>query len=136
MVALAALGTANLDALLDRQNVGGPRGPRQSQAFAEGWFEAEFDGLALKSVKADGRAAKMGLLVGDVLTQVEGEEIESLRQIFQYAREATGAEVRFTWKRGDQTIDVRAPKGELPQRPARPTTRPGDTVPAPGGVVR
>lgn len=136
VIAMAALGTANLDQLLDRENVGGGRGPRQSQAFAEGWFEGEFDGLALKTVKADGRAAKMGLQQGDVLTQVDGEEVETLRQIFQFAREAEGELVTFTFRRGDQTIRVQAKKDELPQRPARTNRTPGDTVPQPGGVVR
>jgi len=136
VVALAALGTANLDQLLDRENVGGSRGPGQSQAFAEGWFDAEFDGLAFKTVKADGRAAKMGVKVGDVLKQVEGEEVESLRQIFQFAREAEGDKITFTFQRGDTTFQAMAAKDELPQRPTRPTRAPGDTVPAPGGVVR
>jgi hypothetical protein len=138
VIALAALGTANLPALLDRENVGGGRGPGQSQAFAEGWFDAEFDGLAFKTVKADGRAAKMGVQQGDVLKQVEGEEVESLRQIFQFAREAEGDKVTFTFQRGEKTFQAMATKDELPQRPARPSVAPGDTVPAPadGGVVR
>lgn len=138
VVALAALGTANLDALLDRDNVGGSRGPGQSQAFAEGWFDAEFDELAFKSVKADGRAAKMGVQAGDVLHMVDGQEVESLRQIFQFAREADGDEVTFTFRRGDKTFGAKSKKEELPQRPARRSDQgPGDTVaPRSGGVVR
>lgn len=136
VVALAALGTANLPQLLDREGVGGSRGPGQSQAFAEGWFDCEFDELAFKSVKEGGRAAKMGVLAGDVLAKVDGEEVASLRQIFQFAREATGDTVTFTFLRGSKAFEAKARKDELPERPARPTRAPGDTVPAPGGVVR
>ncbi|MBL9079104.1 MAG: M20/M25/M40 family metallo-hydrolase [Planctomycetes bacterium] len=131
VVALAALGIANLDQMLDRANVGGGRGPGQSQQFAEAFFEAELDGLAIKTVKDGGRAAKWGLVAGDVLVKVEGQEIESVRQIFQFAREAEGEQVTFTFRRGDQTFEAKAPKGDLPQRRQRPARAPGDTV-APG----
>jgi hypothetical protein len=134
VVALAALGTANLDRLLDRENVGGGRGPGQAQAFAEGWFECEFDELTVKTVKADGRAAKMGVQQGDVLVKVDGHELESLRQVFQYAREAEGTAVTFTFRRGEQTFDATANKADVPQR-QRPARNPGpaDTVPPRGG---
>ena len=58
---MAALGTANLDGLLDRENIRTSRGGRgQSSAFASAWFEGEMDGFAFKSVKDGGRAARMG----------------------------------------------------------------------------
>ncbi|MBX3461576.1 MAG: M20/M25/M40 family metallo-hydrolase [Planctomycetes bacterium] len=135
VVALAALGTANLEAMLDRQNVGGGGGGAgQAQAFAEGWFECEFDELKFKSVKPEGRAAKMGVQAGDVLVRVDGQEIESLRQIFQFAREAEGEEVAFTFRRGAETFTFSARKEELPQRqrPAR-NQAPGDVVAPRGG---
>jgi carboxypeptidase Q len=141
VVALAALGTANLDQLLDRENVSGASGPGQSQMLAEGWFGAEFDELTFKSVAADGRAAKMGVQVGDTLTMVDGQEVTGLRQLFQFARDAEGDTVKFTFRRGDKDIEATAKKDELPQRPAvkRPTVTPGDVVPQQpgnGGVIR
>lgn len=136
MVALAALGTANLPELLDRTGVGATGG-NQSAAFAEGWFEAELDGLTFTSVKEGGRAATMGVKKGDVLIKVAGEEIERVRQVFQIAREVEGDEVTFTFKRGETTFDAKTKKGELPTRSARPgggANGPGDTVPPSGGA--
>ena len=110
VIAMAALGTANLDALLDREGVepGGGRSG-QSEAFAEAWFEAEMDGLEFEEVKDGGRAAKLGVKKGDVLT----------RQIFQFAREAEGDEIKFTVRRGDETFAASMKKGEMPQRRRR-----------------
>ena len=136
VVALAALGTANLPELLDRTGVGATGG-NQSAAFAEGWFEAELDGLTFTSVKEGGRAATMGVKKGDVLIKVAGEEIERARQVFQIAREVEGDEVTFTFKRGETTFDAKTKKGELPTRSARPgggANGPGDTVPPSGGA--
>lgn len=120
VIAIAALGTANLDALLDRQGVqargGGGGGRGQSSAFAEGWFGASFDGMKLKDVKADGRAAKMGIVDGDVLVEVGGKKIESLRQIFQFARDAEGENVEFTFQRGEQAIKATLPKSDMQVR--------------------
>lgn len=135
VVALAALGTANLPELLDRTGVGAT-GRDQSAAFAAGWFEAELDGLTFQSVKDGGRAATMGVKKGDVLIKVAGEEIERARQIFQIAREVEGDEVTFTFKRGETTFDAKTKKGELPTRGARPgggAGGPGDTVPPAAG---
>ena len=92
--------------------------------------------MAFKGLKGGGRAGKMGVLAGDVLAKVDGEEVASLRQIFQFAREATGDTVTFTFLRGSKAFEAKARKDERPERPARPTRAPGDTVPAPGGVVR
>ncbi len=117
VIALAALGTANLDALLDRQGVqaGGGR-PGQSTAFAEGLFGASFDGLKFKDVKADGRAARMGVKDGDVLLEVAGNKVESLRQIFQFAREAEGTDVELKFQRGSETFTTKMAKGDLQMR--------------------
>ncbi|HEX6813181.1 MAG TPA: M20/M25/M40 family metallo-hydrolase [Planctomycetota bacterium] len=119
VIAMAALGTANLDALLDRANIivgggGGGRGA-QSATLAAGWFGAEMEGFKFTSVKADGRAAKLGVQVGDVLKKVGGQAVEQPRQIFQFARETEGDTVTFTFQRGEQTFDVQAKKEDLPQ---------------------
>ncbi|MCB9886861.1 MAG: M20/M25/M40 family metallo-hydrolase [Planctomycetes bacterium] len=114
VIAIAALGTANLDQLLDREGVsagGGGRG--QSSAFAEGWFGASLDGMKFKDVKADGRAAKLGVMDGDVLIEVGGQKVENLRQIFQFAREVEGENVEFVFRRGDQTFKGALPKSDV-----------------------
>ncbi len=113
VIAIAALGTANLDQLLDREGVSAGGGRGQSSAFAEGWFGASFEGMKFKDVKADGRAAKLGIKDGDVLVEVGGKKIESLRQIFQFAREVEGDNVEFVFRRGDETLKGALPKSDV-----------------------
>lgn len=138
VIALAALGTANLPEMLDRTGVGA-QGGNQSAAFAAAWFEAELDGFTFTSVKEGGRAAKMGVQKGDVLKKVAGQELERQRQIFQFAREFEGNEVTFTFQRGDKTFDAKMKKDDLPQgrREGAPGGNPGprDTV-TPGAGER
>jgi hypothetical protein len=135
VIAMFALGTANLPTLLDRAGVaaGAGGGGNQSAAFVASYFEAELDGLTFTSVKEGGRAAKMGVQKGDVLKKVAGQEVERTRQVFQFARDVEGDTVTFTFQRGDKTFDATAKKSELPAAPQRPNRGPGDTVPAPGG---
>lgn len=114
VVALAALGTANLDALLDRTGIEARGGGRpQSQSYAEAMFDAEMDGMKFTSVKADGRAVKMGAQVGDEMWKVNGEEIETLRDIFRIAREADGDVLVFTVKRAGAPVELKMNKAEL-----------------------
>ncbi|MFK7742393.1 MAG: M20/M25/M40 family metallo-hydrolase [Planctomycetota bacterium] len=131
VVALAALGTANLDEMLDREGVQ-PRGSRrnnQSTAFASAWFGAEMKQFRFDSVKEDGRAKKLGVQKGDVLIAIEGKKLESMRQVFQFAREAKGEMVRFTFQRGDKTFDASMKKDDMNRRSrrgGRRTERNGD----------
>lgn len=139
IIAMAALGTANLPELLDRTGVSaGGGGGNQSAAIAAGWFDAELEELTFKSVKDGGRAAKMGVQKGDVLKRIGGQDVERTRQIFQFAREAEGDSVTFTFQRGDKTFDAKVKKDDLnlpapQQRGDRGGNQgPRDTV-APGG---
>ena len=114
VIAMAALGTANLDELLDRENIRTRRSGRgQSSAFASAWFEGEMEGFTFKSVKKDGRAARMGVKAGDKLTKVGGKEVTSMRQIFQFAREADGDKIQFSFQRGDKTFTAEMKKDEM-----------------------
>ncbi|MCK5941239.1 MAG: M20/M25/M40 family metallo-hydrolase [Planctomycetes bacterium] len=114
VVAMAALGTANLPALLDRENIRtGRSGGRQSSAFASAWFGAELDGFTFKSVNKDGRAAGMGVKAGDKLVKVGGNEVKSMRQIFQFARETEGDKIQFTFQRGTEQFSAELKKEEL-----------------------
>lgn len=114
VIALAALGTANLDSMLDRSgiDVSGGRRP-QSASYAEAMFDAEMDGLTFTTVKDGGRAAKMGAKPGDVLLTVNGETVETLRDIFRVSRESDGEELTFSLKRGAEKITAKMPKADL-----------------------
>ncbi|MEC7725408.1 MAG: M20/M25/M40 family metallo-hydrolase [Planctomycetota bacterium] len=114
VIAMAALGTANLDELLDRQNIRTRRSGRgQSSAFARAWFEGEMEGFTFKSVKKGGRAARMGVKAGDKLVQVGGKDVTSMRQIFQFAREVEGDSIKFGFQRGKDTFTAEMKKDEV-----------------------
>ncbi|MEC8653778.1 MAG: PDZ domain-containing protein, partial [Planctomycetota bacterium] len=114
VIAMAALGTANLDELLDRQNIRTRRSGRgQSSAFASAWFEGEMEGFTFKSVKKGGRAARMGVKAGDKLVQVGGKDVTSMRQIFQFAREVKGDSIKFGFQRGKDTFTAEMKKDEV-----------------------
>ena len=114
VIAMAALGTANLDGLLDRENIRTSRSGRgQSSAFASAWFEGEMDGFAFKSVKDGGRAARMGVKAGDKLIKVGGKEVSSMRQIFQFAREVEGDVIEFAFQRGAEIFTAKMKKDEV-----------------------
>ncbi|MBK8100707.1 MAG: M20/M25/M40 family metallo-hydrolase [Planctomycetes bacterium] len=116
VIAMAALGTANLPELLDRSGVARGGEGRQAGSYAAALFDGEMDGFKFTKVNAGGRADKMGVKEGDLLQKVNGQEIEQMFQIFQIARESEGDDVTFTFKRGDQTFDGKMKKDDLPAR--------------------
>ncbi len=135
IIAMAALGTANLPSLLDRAGVSaGGRERPQSGAFAASWFGAEMEEFTFKSVQKDGRAAAMGVQAGDVLKKVGGQDLENLRQIFQFARETEGDTVTFTFQRGATTFEGKTKKGELPAPPQPRGERGGENAPPASGA--
>jgi hypothetical protein len=120
VIAMAALGTANLDSLLSREGITTRRrGRGQSQGFASNWFGAEIDGLKFTSVKSDGRAHKLGVQNGDVLFKVDGRKMESIRQLFQFAREAKGETLKLAFKRGDKIFEAVSKKEDWQGRRRR-----------------
>jgi len=120
VIAMAALGTADMDTLLDRENIRTRRsGGGQSSAFAAAWFEAEMKGFTFQSVKKGGRADKLGVKAGDKLIKIDGKKLSSLRQIFQFAREVEGDAVKFTFQRGDKEVSADMKKSDMSGRRRR-----------------
>ena len=115
VIALAALGTANLDAMLDRSGVQRSEG-RQAASYAAALFDGEMEGFKVTKLNQDGRGEKLGLKVGDVLKKVQGKEIQEMFEIFQVARDVEGDSVTFTFQRGEQMVDVKMLKSDLPAR--------------------
>ncbi len=113
VIALAALGTADLPEILDRSGVVRSGGGRQGGAFATGVFDAEMDGLTFKKVNKDGRADKMGIKDGDVIQKVNGKAIKELFEIFTILRDDQPEELVFTLKRGDGTAEAKLKASEL-----------------------
>ncbi|MEC7584015.1 MAG: M20/M25/M40 family metallo-hydrolase [Planctomycetota bacterium] len=118
VIALAALGTANLPDILDRSGVSrrGGRGRRsQGSVIAGALFGAELDGMKFTKIQEDGNAAKMGVKTGDVLWKVNGTEIERIHEIFQVSRglDPEVQSVTLLFKRGDSTFEAKLDMGTL-----------------------
>ncbi|MEZ5964890.1 MAG: M20/M25/M40 family metallo-hydrolase [Planctomycetota bacterium] len=110
VIALVVLGVANLPQKLSRDKLIAPggRGRRgDATTLLEGALGAEFDGLKLKSVVADGVLGKAGAKVGDVFETLNGEKIEALVDVFRMARDA-GMDKPFELglDRGGQKVKV------------------------------
>ncbi|MEQ1633313.1 MAG: M20/M25/M40 family metallo-hydrolase, partial [Planctomycetota bacterium] len=120
VIALAALGTANLPEMLDRSGVV-RGGGRQAGSYAEALFDAEMDGFKFTKITADGRGAKMGLLVGDVLTKANGQKLEAMHEVFSAARELgdDAKTMEMEVQRGDQAVKVQLDLEEMRARRAR-----------------
>ncbi len=115
VIALAALGTANLPEMLDRADVQRGGGRRaQSARIAEMIFEAEVDGMAVKSVTKDGRGAKMGLMQGDVILKLNGDKLAQMRDLFRTMRDNDAKVLTFTVKRGDKEVELKMRRDDLP----------------------
>jgi hypothetical protein len=124
VVALAALGTANLPNLLARDGVTRSRGTDLAAALG-GRLGADLDGLTFKAV-ADGVAAKAGIKAGDVLLAVDGEKCEDLAALASALREPGTDPLRLTLKRGTGEVSV------LMERPPRRERRGAASQPAAG----
>lgn len=78
VVAIAAYNLANLDGLLDRTR-SGPL-PRRR-------VDAELDGVVVKAVSKQGKAAVAGWRPGDRVVSVDGAEVESTRELVRKLQE-------------------------------------------------
>ncbi len=111
VVALAALGTANLPEMLDRSGVQRQSGRGQAGNFVGALFGAEMDGMKFTKIEAGGRADTMGIKSGDVLEQVQGQPMEQLFDLFRAARNVEeGTEsLELVLDRGGEKVKVQFP---------------------------
>lgn len=72
-------------------------------------------GAYVESLASDGGAAKAGIKVGDVVTQVGGQDILSMDDlVLQVRRHSIGETIKLTVKRGDQTLTFDVKVGDKP----------------------
>ncbi len=95
VVAIAALGFANLDHKLDRTD---------SAALARRQLGADFDGTKVTKIEKGGRGAKAGLRVGDEVTAVDGEGGTRGMMFRQLMRD--GATKKLSIVRGGKPVEV------------------------------
>jgi hypothetical protein len=96
VVALAALGVADLPGLLDRANMKAPE-PRR--------MGVQLDGTKLTEVLDGTRAQSLGLQAGDVILTIDGEAMRNQASISSALR-AGGSTKVVELKRGEETLSV------------------------------
>jgi serine protease Do len=65
------------------------------------------NGVVVTGVNPNGKAARQGLAVGDLITEVDGQSVESpaeLEKVLAEARKAEKAAVALLVKRGDNAL--------------------------------
>jgi Zn-dependent M28 family amino/carboxypeptidase len=88
VIAIGALGLADLDNLLSREKMAAPPG-RQRRSLAR-FLGVEMDGLKITKVLPDTPAAKARLAPGDKILRFAGEEVTELRSFFRALFSASG----------------------------------------------
>ncbi len=90
-----------------------------------GWLGVELDttghrrsGAAIASVNHGGPAARAGLRAGDLVTAINGERVESTRELIRDVSSVNpGAAARLRVRRGAQNLDVTVMVGKRPPEP-------------------
>jgi hypothetical protein len=109
VVALAALGVADLPEPLDRTGLKDPE-PRR--------MGVQLDGTKLTEVAPASRAEQGGLRVGDVILAIDGKEMRSQGSVSSALR-AGGSRKEIRVKRGEETLEVVLDWSDDPDEPRR-----------------
>jgi carboxypeptidase Q len=102
VVALGALGIANLDEKLDRTKMIRPGGDRQRDP-AHRRMGVQLDGNRVDSV-VGGMAAAAGWKSGDRILSIDGVKVDSMRKVVEELQKG-GPKKVFRLKRGEETIE-------------------------------
>ena len=126
VVALGALGLADLDHLLSRKKLRAPRsGRRRGLSF-------RLDGLKVVSVVPGGPAAKSGLKVGDIFLEAEGKKVESRMDLLMAVFTNGGKAKVLVLRKGKKvafTLDLTSLRSPRPQGRRRKKAK--DMAPCP-----
>ena len=109
VVALAALGFANLDHKIDRTDMV-PPGDRL--------MGVQLAGTSIARVTDDGRAKAAGWQAGDVVTHIDGVAVEGRSELVAMVQ-AGNARKTFTLRRGDETLETVIDWSDDPDEPDR-----------------
>ncbi len=110
VIALTALGVANLEELLPREGVVRGRGRGRgdaTQMFADR-LDATIEGLAFTAVRDGGMAATAGIRTGDTVVSANGKPVKSAADIFTILREGGSFTdpIALVLRRGDEEVEV------------------------------
>jgi len=98
-----------------------------------GWLGVELDttgvhkrpGAAIASVNKGGPAARGGLRPGDLVTAINGERVESTRELIRDVSAVNpGGLARLRVRRGNQSLELAVVVGRRPPEPAEPPAEP------------
>jgi len=128
VIALAALGIADLPSLLSREGLraGGGRGGRggrrggQARPILEGYLGIELKegGLIIDSVSKDSLASKSGLKPGDQIVKFNGQEVKSPREVIRTWR-GVDPPWKLTVKRDGKPVKAKLASDAAPPRRRR-----------------
>jgi hypothetical protein len=109
VVAIAALGIADLPELLDRTNLKAPE-PRR--------MGVQLEATKISEVSEGSRAASAGLEVGDVLLKIDGEEVKTQGAVTRQIRGGGSVKV-IEVQRGTETLSFKLDWTNDPDEPRR-----------------
>lgn len=123
VIALAALGCANLEEKLSNEGVQ-PRSRNSGislSGFMGNWLGGELGGegdLVITKIKADGRASKFGLEDGDRLAAFGGEKLEKLSDLRLAMRgmDRDAKQVKLTVVRKGENVELDIPADQFRMR--------------------
>lgn len=121
VIALTALGIANLPELLPREGVGRFQPRADSGPAAEGLLQVSLDGMKVTAVNANGRGAKGGVQKGDVIVGVDEREVGRTRDLVRALRgKSEGFKLKV--QRDGKTVTLEVP-GRAPREGSRSRRR-------------
>ena len=126
VIALAALGVADLPNLLDRSGVRASGGGLDARTILGSAWGLEFDELKIKSVVADGAGAKAGFKAGDVLVAIGDTKLEKLQDLRTAMREVESPWT-ITVLRSNERVPIKIERPRMGRRgESRPSSAPGE----------
>lgn len=123
VIALTALGVANLPGLLPREGVKRRSRGRGGDAttFFTSALGVEMKELEFKSVQEASKAEKAGIRAGDAILKVNGQAVKAVSDIFGILRDGGGltSEIELTLRRGEEEVKTKVTPFERSSRRRR-----------------
>ncbi|MEM7203952.1 MAG: M20/M25/M40 family metallo-hydrolase [Planctomycetota bacterium] len=137
VIALTALGVANLPHMLPREGIERRSGGRGFEGLFRQWYGLELDeDLAVTGVVDGGRAARAGVAKGDVLIKLWGDEVEGYVDMYRAWRSHQEDDaIEFAVRRGDAVMNLRVDLEEPPEAAAPDAGKPSSQPAKPRRVI-
>ena len=133
VIALAALGVANLDGLLSREGML-EEGGRRGRVGGGRRMGVMLDGNSVSEVVSDSVAEKAGLKAGDTIIKVDDQDVSDRRSLMRAVRSGDANKRKLTVERDGKTIELTI-EWEQP-KPPEPEEKEEKEEPKKRGAVR